>query len=42
MVFNESNAEVLKQAIKAASINEFLKGLYASQVEIYVDFFKKA
>ena len=30
MVFNESNAEVLEQATRAASIDEFLKGLHAS------------
>ena len=30
MVFNESNAEVLEQATRVASIDEFLKGLYAS------------
>ena len=30
IVFNESNAEVLKQATRAISINKFLKGLYAS------------
>jgi len=42
MVFNESDAEVLEHATKAASIDEFLQGLHASRVETYVDFFEKA
>jgi hypothetical protein len=42
MVLHESEPDLLEHATQAASINEFLKGRHASEVETYIDFFEKA
>ncbi|OCK81046.1 hypothetical protein K432DRAFT_296380 [Lepidopterella palustris CBS 459.81] len=42
MILNDSEAEALEHATKASTIDEFLKGRHASQVETYIDFFEKA
>lgn len=42
MVLNESEAGTLEHATKSTSINQFLLGCQASQLEMYCDFFEKA
>ncbi|KAF2811922.1 uncharacterized protein BDZ99DRAFT_569863 [Mytilinidion resinicola] len=41
-VLHESEPDVLEHATQAATIDEFLKGRHASEVETYIDFFEKA
>ncbi|RII12944.1 hypothetical protein CUC08_Gglean005062 [Alternaria sp. MG1] len=42
MVLNDSEAATLEHATRSKSINEFLMGCQASQLEMYCDFFEKA
>ncbi|KAF2491329.1 hypothetical protein BU16DRAFT_468768 [Lophium mytilinum] len=42
LVLHESEPDVLQHATQAATIDEFLKGRHASEVETYIDFFEKA
>jgi hypothetical protein len=42
MVLNDSEAESLERATQSTGIDEFLSGCYASQLEMYSDFFEKA
>lgn len=42
MVLNDSEASTLEHATKSKSIDEFLAGCLASQLEMYCDFFEKA
>jgi len=42
MVLNDSEAPILEHAARSKSINDFLHGCHASQLEMYCDFFEKA
>lgn len=42
MVLNDSEAGTLEHATRSKSINQFLLGCQASQLEMYCDFFEKA
>lgn len=42
MVLNDSEAATLEHATRSKSINDFLIGCQASQLEMYCDFFEKA
>ena len=42
MVLNDSEAAILEHATRSKSINDFLMGCQASQLEMYCDFFEKA
>ncbi|CAI6331829.1 unnamed protein product [Periconia digitata] len=42
MILNDSEAEALEHATRSKSIDEFLSGCHASQLETYCDFFEKA
>jgi hypothetical protein len=42
MVLNDSEAATLEHATRSKSIDQFLQGCNASQLEMYCDFFEKA
>ncbi|OAL52599.1 hypothetical protein IQ07DRAFT_505038 [Pyrenochaeta sp. DS3sAY3a] len=42
MVLNDSEASVLEHATRSRTIDSFLSGCHASQIEMYCDFFEKA
>jgi hypothetical protein len=42
MVLNDSEAITLEHATRSKSIDQFLHGCHASQLEMYCDFFEKA
>lgn len=42
MILNDSEAELLERASRSRSIDDFLRGCQASQLEMYCDYFQNA